>query len=169
MVVYYAIIPYDTKLSYNTILDYYCPHPVERKIGAEAVVGAARVLVVVRADFLGARPRAHLRVGFRFVWRGGGGGCMLRTHLHRSPLPPPRVFLHFFRWVATVGRVDGWGRWGRSARPPTSSMMCVGRSVLELGVCGSILGTRLHLPCGSHFCVLFVQLHLPFWVSVGLF
>ena len=33
---------------------------VERKVTPEAVVGAPRVLVVVRADLLGARARAHL-------------------------------------------------------------------------------------------------------------
>ena len=35
-------------------------HAVECKVGSEPVVGAARVLVVVGADLLGARARADL-------------------------------------------------------------------------------------------------------------
>ena len=61
-------------------LDLAREHRVERKVGREAVVGAARVLVVVGADLLGATARAHLRTRRREgAWRAR------RADLRRGP------------------------------------------------------------------------------------
>mmetsp|Transcript_29273 Transcript_29273/g.50075 ORF Transcript_29273/g.50075 Transcript_29273/m.50075 type:complete len:367 (+) Transcript_29273:74-1174(+) len=63
---------------------------VERKVGRETVVGAARVLVVVRPNLLRARSRAHLHL----ACGGDLGGLLLllhgeelrAQHLHRELL-----------------------------------------------------------------------------------